>query len=428
MEGTVGVVVRADVPHAVSWNLTARCNLDCGHCYLDAGPRAGAADLSTDDCLRVVSELAEVNPGLLLILTGGEPLLRPDLDAIAGAAAARGMTVVLGTNGTLLDAATAARLQACGVAGVGISLDAASRPELHDRLRGRPGAWRDAVAGLRAGREAGLEFAVQTSVFRWNRGDLAAIAALAADLGAKAWNVYFLVCTGRGQTLSDLAADEYEATLHQLRAIQRSMEGRLFVAVRCAPHFRRVGARDGAGPLHAFSGGCPAAREYVRIGVRGEVTPCPYLPAQAGVLGERTFGEIWRTAPLLARLRDRTALQGRCGACTYRDSCGGCRARAFAAFGDPMGEDPSCTFTPEPAAKEPVPPPTFGLAPETSMPWSDEARTRMERVPSFVRGFVVRRVEDEARRRGAAEVTPDLLQAVRDRFMKAGRGGSGRPS
>lgn len=402
--------------HAVSWNLTARCNLRCGHCYLDAGRRAGAADLSTKDCLRIVGELASVNPNLLLILTGGEPLLRPDLEVIAGAAAARGMTVVVGTGGTLLDARAAARLKACGVSGVGISLDAAYHPGLHNQLRGRPGAWEAAVAGLRVCREQGLDVALHTSVFRWNRAELPAVAELAARLGAKAWNVYFLVCTGRGQGLTDLAADEYEAALRELRNLQRAMEGRLLVAVRCAPHFRRVAAGDGAARLHAYATGCPAGDQYVRIGVHGEVTPCPYLPAIAGVLGEQTFPEIWRSAPLLLRLRDRRGLQGRCGACCHRDGCGGCRARAFAATGEVMAEDPSCAFRPEPAEPQPsVPPPTFGLALEQSIPWTAEAQARLQRVPSFLRGFVVRRVEEETRRRGEAQVTPEVLQAVRAR-------------
>ncbi len=134
--------------------------------------------------------------------------MRPDLDVIAGSAVRAGLTVVIGTNGTLVDFDTARRLKETGVLGVGISLDAAADPALHDQLRGRKGAWSDALRGLDHCREAGLDVMVQTSVFRWNRDDLRAVAQIAAELGARAWNVYFLVCTGRGQELTDLTAQE----------------------------------------------------------------------------------------------------------------------------------------------------------------------------------------------------------------------------
>lgn len=381
-----------------------------------------AKHASTAECLHVVGQLAEVNPNLLLILTGGEPLLRPDLVVISRAAATVGMTVVVGTNGTLLSAQLAGALRENGVKGVGISLDAARRPELHDRLRGRTGAWQGAVDGLRAAAEAGLQIAVHTSVFRWNREEIPAIGELAAQLGARAWNVYFLVCTGRGQELTDLTPDEYEAQLHQLKKIQRALSDRLLMAVRCAPQYRRVVAQDPLPmlPFHAYPSGCPAGIHYARIGPGGEVTPCPYMPLEAGRLSKQTFREIWQGSPLLLRLRDRERLGGKCGECFYRDECGGCRARALAARGDPMGEDPSCSYKHAPAKETPQTQPTFALPPQCTMRWSDEARQRLERAPSFVRGLVVRRVEEEARRRGVAEVTAEIMQAVRERTMAGG--------
>jgi radical SAM protein with 4Fe4S-binding SPASM domain len=380
----------------------------------------GAKEPSTEDCLRIVAELAAVNPNLLLILTGGEPLLRADLEEISRAAATAGMTVVVGTNGTLLSTGTAVRLKGSGVSGVGISLDAAARPQLHDRLRGRPGSWDDAMAGIRACKEADLDFLLQTSVFRWNRDELPALAELAASSGAKSWNVYFLVCTGRGQGLTDLTPDEYEATLHEVRQLQQAMGTRLFVTVRCAPQFRRVVAEDPAPslPFHAYPSGCPAAWSYARIGPRGEVTPCPYMPLEAGSLEQQTLREIWEGSPLLLRLRDRQGLQGKCGRCSYRDSCGGCRARALAVLGDAMAEDPACAYQPgTPAEAASAPEPTFALPSSCTIPWSEEARARLERVPSFVRGMVVKRVEEEAHRRGAPSVTPEIMQAVRARAM-----------
>lgn len=405
------------VLHAVSWNLTARCNLRCQHCYLDAGGRL--EDPSTDECLRIVAELATINSNLLLILTGGEPLLRADIEQISRAAATAGMTVVVGTNGTLLSARTAVRLKESGVSGVGISLDAAVRPELHDRLRGQPGSWDGAMAGIRACKEADLDFLIQTSVFGWNRNELPALSELAAKFGAKSWNVYFLVCTGRGQGLTDLTPDEYEATLHDLRQLQQAMGARLFVTVRCAPQFRRVVAQDPAPslPFHAYPSGCPAAWSYVRIGPRGQVTPCPYMPSEAGSLEQQTFLEIWEGSPLLLRLRDRQGLQGKCGRCSYRDSCGGCRARALAVLGDVMAEDPACAYQPGTPAQASAPEPTFALPSSFTIQWSEEARARLDRVPSFVRGMVVKRVEEETIKLGAPAVTPEIMQAVRERAM-----------
>jgi len=421
--------VEAPPPHAISWNLTRRCNLECDHCYLDAAGRAGAQDLPTEACLDIVEQLAEVNRDMLLIVTGGEPVLRPDLYTITRAAADAGMTVVLGTNGTLLDDERVAALRDAGVSGVGISVDSLPGGE-HDRLRGRAGSLAAALRGIEACKRAGLSFMVQTSVFRWNRPELAELAAFSAEHGAHAWNVYFLVCTGRGQGLTDLSSDEYEQALHELRTIQREHAGKLMVAVRCAPHFRRVVAEDGqpAVGFNAFPSGCPAAFHYARIGPRGELTPCPYMPNEVGLLSEQRLSTLWQNAPELLQLRDRDALQGKCGPCSYRDTCGGCRARALAITGDPMAEDPSCAWDPAVAAQPAAAPaPTLGLPEQRSMQWDTDAVARLERVPSFLRGLVISRVEAEARKRGVEPVTAEIMKAVRARQQAGAVPGSSAP-
>ncbi len=412
------------VPHAISWNLTQRCNLSCGHCYLDANAREGGSDPSTEECLGIVEQIAELNAGTFLILTGGEPLLRPDLEVIAGSAVRAGLTVVIGTNGTLVDGDMARRLKETGVLGVGISLDAAAQPALHDQLRGHKGAWNDALRGLDHCREADLDVMVQTSVFRWNRDDLRAVAEIAAEVGARAWNVYFLVCTGRGQELTDLTAHEYEETLHELRDVQIELSERLLVSVRCAPQFRRVAAEDPTQVLNAYPSGCPAAIHYMRIGPDSEVTPCPYMPSACGSLREQSLGDIWQNSELLVRLRDRSQLTGRCGSCTYRDTCGGCRARALAVLDDPMAQDPSCDYDTD-QESPPVPEPTFGLPSLCTLPWTEAAVARLDRVPSFLRGLVIRRVEEATRERGADQVTPEIMKDVRARMMPESAGGSG---
>src|SRR5438067_12456056 len=228
------------VPHVVAWNLTRRCNLECAHCYISAGPsESAAAELDTAGCLAIVDQVLAVNPAPLLILSGGEPLLRRDLGEIAGYASANGATVVVGTNGTLLTDERIAALVDAGVRGVAVSVDSL-RPSYHDNFRRGRGALaevQDALARLRAAR---LDFIVQTTVTKGNRAELGALVAWSADEGAVSFNCYFLVPTGRGAALSDLAPADYEAVLADLARWERSYRGRMLVRAECAPHFLRL--------------------------------------------------------------------------------------------------------------------------------------------------------------------------------------------
>ncbi|MDP6980722.1 MAG: radical SAM protein, partial [Myxococcota bacterium] len=239
-------------PHAVSWNLTSRCNLRCAHCYLDADQRSDpqAGELSADECVRVVDQLAELNPGMVLILTGGEPLLHPHLRAIVERAARAGMTPVIGSNGTLIREEAASALKDAGLGGWGVSIDSTT-PEAHDRVRGVPGAWKRTLAGLEVLRKVGIPFVVQPSIFSWNRDEIEALALLALELGATTVNFYFLVCTGRGQEVTDLSAEEYEEALNELARLQRKLEGRIMVNAKCAPHQKRVVHQQDEGSVFA---------------------------------------------------------------------------------------------------------------------------------------------------------------------------------
>ncbi len=403
------------VPHVVAWNLTRRCNLECAHCYIAAGPHESAtSELATSECLRIVDELLAVNPAPMLILSGGEPLLRDDLAEIAAYASRRGATVVVGTNGTLLTDERIAALQQAGVRGVAVSIDSL-RPAYHDRFRHGAGSLDDTVAALGRLREHRLDFIVQTTVTKGNRAELERLVAWSADEGAVAFNCYFLVATGRGAGLSDLAPAEYEAVLADLARWQKDYRGRLLVRAKCAPHFmRHVHALDPDSPILNYQTRCPCGTQYCRITPDGKLTPCPYLPEVAGDLRARSFGDIWRSAPLFRQLREGT-LGGKCGRCEYQKLCGGCRARAFALEGDVLAADPSCVYEPESgtAVLEPAREITYGQEFAPALRWSDAARARMDRVPSFVRGVVMKRVEDWARERGLAEVTPELLTEIR---------------
>ncbi len=301
-------------PDIVSWNLTRRCNLNCAHCYLDADFRGGARadELSTDDCLDIVDQIAEVNHGALLILTGGEPLLRPDVCDIAAHASRRGLLVTVATNGTPLTPDVVRRLVAAGVRGLSISLHAAG-PVTHDAFTGVDGSWEAAVRAARALGKARLPFMVQASVMAWNREEVPAIAELAFRLGARVFTLFFVICTGRGERVTNLAPAHRAAGLVRLYELQRAYEGRMGIGARCAPQYQRVvsQAEPRSPALGAFPGGCPAGTHYCRITPTGDLTPCPYLPLAVGNLRREGFAHLWRTAPLLQELRDRSRLRGR---------------------------------------------------------------------------------------------------------------------
>ncbi len=405
------------LPYLISWNLTQRCNLHCQHCYIDAS-QAAPGELTTGEVSRILDEMASVNREMMLILTGGEPLCRPDLEEIVARAAAHGMTVVLGTNGTLLSPERARALAESGLTAVGISLDSLV-PERHDAFRDLEGAWRGARAGIEAAREAGLEVQVQTTLTRDNLEELPGLVEFTREAGGRVLSVFFLVCTGRGQGLADLSPEEYEVALGSLLKLERNG---VLVRPRCAPTFRRILAQSDPDSilLHSDAGRCLAAKHYCRITPEGELTPCPYMPLAAGSLRDSSFGELWRDAPLLRDLRA-SKLRGSCGECEYTEECGGCRARALALNGDPLAEDPWCSY--EPGTDPPL------VRDETpELRWSPEAEERIRKVPMFVRKVVRSAVEAFARRHGVSEITPELL--ARSRRSMAGPGrppGSKRP-
>ena len=367
-------------PYVVSWNLTYRCNLACEHCYLDAGgtPLVGTenfadrSELGTEECFRVIDEIAAFAPECVTILTGGEPLLRRDILEIVRRAAERELWVVVGTNGVRITENVARRLAEAGARGLSLSLDALD-PDRHDRFRKVRGAWRNTVEGAEILNRTGLPFIVQTTAGSHNLGELEAIADFAHDrLAAKVWNLYFLVPTGRGQFVSDITPAQYDEVLASLYRIQRKYDRRMLVNAKCAPHYiktvlenagdRRADPTDpprsGAGqraswpglsPIRTYSGGaggCPAGTHYMGIRPNGDVTPCPYLPVFAGTLRSASLADLWTSSELFTGIRRRTSLGGRCGECEMNGHCGGCRARAYGMTGDLMAEDPLCTHTP----------------------------------------------------------------------------------
>ena len=215
--------------------------------------------------------------------------------------------------------------------------------------------------------------------------------------------------------MSDLTAQEYEQSLTELVDLHLRYLGRMMVRAKCAPHFMRlVHERAPDSPILNYETRCPCGVQYCRITPDGKLTACPYLPVPAGDLRTQPFGEVWLSSELFRGLRNGT-LGGKCGACEYRKLCGGCRARAYALEGDYLAADPSCAF--EPSGSVPVieraRQVTYGMQVKFELSWTPEAMARTRRIPSFVRGVVVRRLEDYARRHGKREITVELMQQVR---------------
>ncbi len=407
--------VEPGLPHIIAWNLTRRCNLECAHCYISAGSwHVADGELSTAQCHRVLDQILEVNPNPVLILSGGEPLLRDDLEEIAARASAGGATVVVGTNGTRLTDRRIESLMRAGVKGVAVSVDSLVEG-YHDRFRHGSGALSDTLDAVDRLAEHRLDFIVQTSVTRGNRAEVGTIAAWAASRGAVSFNLYFLVPTGRGERMRGLSPEENEAVLAELVELERRYRGRMMVRSKCQPQIMRHVIEGGEeSPLLNYGTRCPCGVHYCRITPEGKVTPCPYTPVVAGDLATTPFRQVWESSPVFAQLRQ-GALGGRCGRCEYRLVCGGCRARAHAITGDLLGPDDSCAHEPAGgrAVIEPRREVLYGDAAAPGLPWTDDARARLSVVPSFVRGVVSKRVESFARRRGHAKVTAEVMAEVR---------------
>lgn len=339
--------------------MTRACPLTCRHCRASAQHRPHPAELTHEEGLRLIADLARSYPGAVLILTGGEPLTRPDVLELAAAGSRSGLQMALSVDvGWLLTDEVCAAIRESGIRRVSFSLHFPDR-ERSDAFAGVEGFFAGALDGLAALRRAGVPFQLHTTVMRSNATALARLHRLARTVGAAAWELFFLVPTGRGSLLAEeeLAPADQERVLRWLYRLQRSAS--FPVKQVCAPHFRRVEAqsasarREPRSPrltarLSTLSRGCLAGNGFCFVSHVGEVCGCGFLPLAVGNVRDRPFSELYGEAPLFQALRDPTKLGGACGACEYRVLCGGCRARAYAATGDPLAEEPDCAW--EPAA------------------------------------------------------------------------------
>ncbi len=352
----------------VAWEITRSCNLLCSHCRASAHSGSYPGELSTLECLSLVDQIMVVGKPMF-ILSGGEPLSREDVFQIGKYISQRGSRVVMGTNGTLITPAIAARMKEVPFSRISVSLDFPVA-DLQDRFRGQSGAFTAALAGIRYAREAGVEVQINSTISRLNVRYLSDLVDLALEVGAVAFHPFMLVPTGRGKGLADeeLSPQDYESTLEWICRRQEEVGKRLMFKPTDAPHYYRVASQCGvsvggghghrpgspagghAQSMDSYSRGCLAGVSYCFISHIGKVNGCGYLDLEAGDIKKQTFAEIWDNSPLFASLRDLSNLKGKCGRCEYRRVCGGCRARSYETTGDYLAAEPYCIYQPRSAA------------------------------------------------------------------------------
>lgn len=344
----------------VAWELTRSCNLYCAHCRGSADSSHYSGELTTEECFKLVDQIMEGgNP--ILILTGGEPLMRSDVFVIGSYAANRGLRVVMGTNGTLISQEVAAALKKIPISRVGVSLDF-PRAELQDVFRGQKGAFEAALAGIANALNAGIEIQINSTITSKNVDLLDELIALALDVGAVAFHPFLLVPTGRGKGLQslELPPEQYEETLNKIYEKQQEIGDRLFFKPTDVPHYMRVVKqrkgesansettvpKPGGHPANVMTRGCLAGTGFAFVSYLGKVKGCGYLDVEAGDVRKDGFSEIWANSPLFQSLRNLTNLKGKCGDCEYKRICGGCRARAYETTGDCLEAEPYCIYQP----------------------------------------------------------------------------------
>ena len=356
-------------PFTVAWEITRACALACIHCRAEAQPTRDPRELTTEEGFRLIDDFVTIGKPILII-TGGDPMMRPDLLDLIRYASAQGLRVALSPSATTL--VTRERLQAtrdAGVARTQISLDG-SRPEVQDAFRGRSGSFQRTLEILEDIRSLGMSLQVGTTVTRHNIDDLPAISEVVARAGAVMWSLFFLVPTGRGRIEDVISPDEHERVFNWLHDLSKSAP--FDVRTTAAQYYRRVviqrrrqeQAASGepvvlTGAGYSFTDGLGQSGRGVNDGNgfafvshTGDVCPSGFLPLVGGNVRERSFVDIYRESPLFRELRDFDRLKGKCGRCQFRHVCGGSRARAYALTGDYMESDPCCVYQPDGTAAD----------------------------------------------------------------------------
>lgn len=343
-------------PFTIAWELTRACAYKCAHCRADAQPKRDPRELDTSEGKHLIDRLAGFGTRPILVLTGGDPLMRRDVFELVRHADDQGLRVSLTPTATALTTRRRMReARAAGIRRVAFSVDAADSA-VHDRFRGFGGSFARTLAGIANARAEGLPLQINTTVCADNVGELPRLVPLLKAWGVVQWSVFFLVPVGRGAHLPMLSADGHEAVLGWLCELTDSVP--FDVKATAAPQYRRIvrqRSRRRAGAGYRFADGLDRpgmgkgvndGRGFMFISHIGEVMPSGFLPLSAGNVRDRDPVTLYRDSPLFRRLRDPNALAGKCGRCEFREVCGGSRARAFAVTGDHLASDPSCPYQP----------------------------------------------------------------------------------
>ena len=344
-------------PKWIAWEITRRCNLRCVHCRSSSQLEVeGHPDFSLDEAKRVLDDIRSyASP--VVVLSGGEPLLRSDVFDIAAYGTELGLRMCLATNGSLVTADTCRQITESGIRMVSLSLDG-STAAVHDDFRNQPGAFDGVMNAIRLFNAHNIDFLVNSSFTKRNQDEAPKIHQLVKSLGATAWYLFMIVPTGRGEEIMAelIPPDEYEAMLNWHYDMEKE-EDELLVRPTCAPQYYRVVLQRAKEEGEKFkrrtlkfstggSKGCLAGQLICMIDVDGTVLPCSYFPLPAGNIRTQSFREIWEESPLFLEMRDFAGYKDHCGRCEYLNVCGGCRARAWAVTGDYLAGEPFCSHRP----------------------------------------------------------------------------------
>ena len=347
-------------PFIAIWEVTQACDLACVHCRASAQPLRHPEELSTAEGKQLIDQIAAWEVPVF-VLTGGDPIKRPDLFELISYARTVGVRVSLTPSATpLLTREVIVRLKEAGLARLAVSMDGASAAT-HDAFRGLSGSFARTLDAVRWANEVGLPVQINTTFSRRNIAEIDEIVALMEQLHITLWSVFFLVPTGRGKLNDLLSADEFEGVFDKLHQLSKSAS--FDIKTTEAQHYRRYMlqqkvAEKRAGTLHVETrvssdeiGRAPRGlndgKGFVFISHKGEVFPSGFLPVSAGSIREQSLKSIYCNSPLFRELRDTSKLEGKCGACEFKQICGGSRSRAYALTGNPLAEEPCCAYIPK---------------------------------------------------------------------------------
>jgi radical SAM protein with 4Fe4S-binding SPASM domain len=349
------VTAELQKPRIIAFEVTRRCRFNCLHCRAQAG--SANDELTTEQCKKILAAVADFcvprrtgterkkDPAPIVILTGGEPMERPDIYDLIQCSRDLHLRPVMATCGYLIDKQSIARLKEAGVVALSLSLDG-SQAETHDKFRQSPGAFDAAIRAAGIAREEDLRFQINTTLCKINIDEVRGIIELAKRLGAYCFNAFILVPTGRGEKMADEILDpiRYEVLLNEL--LRMKLESTIEIRVTCGPQFTRICERAKEKRLIDTVHGCMGGRDFAFISYRGDVQTCGFLDISAGnlVKNRYDFKKIWSKSKLLNEIRDLSAYKGTCSECEYLAKCGGCRARAYALSGDYLAGDPICGY------------------------------------------------------------------------------------